>query len=91
MSRATTAPAGIGKSGTPDGHILTWTAAGNTSSFGDVADTSHLLWFGDYDGDGRKEPMVYSNTNNSWQIGHSDGTVFTWHAGTPTGFGDLAN
>ncbi|HEY8091423.1 MAG TPA: hypothetical protein VIF09_26345, partial [Polyangiaceae bacterium] len=78
--------------GHSDGHTLTWKAAGNTSGFGDLADPSRLLWFGDYDGDGKREPLFYYGGDGSWWMSRSDGTAFTWHLAVNTsGFGDLTH
>jgi hypothetical protein len=78
--------------GHSDGHSLTWKAAGSTTAPGDLADMSHLLWLGDWDGDGKQEPLAYYGVDGSWSMSHSDGTAFTWHVAASTGgFGDLTH
>ena len=78
--------------GHSDGSKLTWKSAGNTSGYGDLADPSRLLWLGDYDGDGKLEPLFYYGGDGSWWMSRSDGTTFTWHLAVNTsGFGDLTH
>jgi hypothetical protein len=74
------------------GQALSFTvgAAGNTSGYGDLFDPSRLLWFGDYDGDGKSEPLFYYSGDGSWWMSHSSGTAFTWQkAAATSGYGDL--
>jgi hypothetical protein len=76
--------------GHSSGQSLTWSGAGNTSGFGDLVDPTRLLWLGDYDGDGRSEPLFYYGGDGNWWMSHSSGTSFTWHqAASTSGFGDL--
>jgi hypothetical protein len=76
--------------GRSNGSALTFAAMGNTASLGDVADYGHLLFVGDYDGDGKREPLLHEGTSGKWTMGHSDGTMFTFHpAANTSGFGDL--
>jgi hypothetical protein len=78
--------------GHSDGHALTWKSPGNTSNFGDLADPSRLLFFGDFDGDGKREALFYYAGDGNWWMSRSDGTSFTWHkAGNTSNFGDLTH
>ena len=77
--------------GISNGQALAWDSAGNTSNFGDLADPSRLLFFGDYAGTGMHEPLFYSSSDGNWWMSVSSGTAFTWHlAGNTSGFGNLA-
>jgi hypothetical protein len=76
--------------GHSDGAQLTWHVAGNTAGYGNLADPSRLLFVGDYDGDGKREPLFYYNGDGNWWMSRSDGTSLTWtNAANTAGFGDL--
>ena len=76
--------------GHSDGNGLDFRLESNTRGFGDLADASRRLVFGDYDGDGKREPLFYYNGDGNWWMSRSDGNSLSWHfAGNTAGFGDL--
>jgi GxGYxYP putative glycoside hydrolase C-terminal domain/GxGYxYP third domain/GxGYxYP_N second domain/FG-GAP-like repeat/GxGYxYP_N 1st domain len=78
--------------GRSDGDQLTWQVVGNTAGYGNLADPSRLLFVGDFDGDGTREPLFYDRGDGDWWMGRSSGTALTWHqAGNTSGFGDLTH
>jgi hypothetical protein len=84
--------AGSWQIGLSSGSALAWSSAGSTSTYGDVEDPSRLLFFGDYNGDGKREPLFYSSSDGNWWMSASSGTAFSWHnAGNTSGFGDLTH
>ncbi len=77
--------------GRSNGATLVWSAAGNTTSFGDLVDPSHLLWLGRFDGTTHAAPLFYSSGDGSFWMADSTGSAFSWHsAGNASGFGNLA-
>jgi hypothetical protein len=74
-----------------DGTALTWTNAGNTNSFGDVADFGHIVLQGDFNNDGKADVMFYNGGDSNWWLGQSDGKKLDWHMAGTTGFGDLTH
>jgi hypothetical protein len=78
--------------GASDGTNLTWHAAGSDATLGNLADTDHLLFGGDYDGDGKSDFLSYAAGDGNWRMGLSDGTKLNWHvAVNSSGFGDLTH
>jgi hypothetical protein len=77
--------------GISSGTAITWSAGGNTSAHGDLADFGHVLLFGSFDGSGKKAPLFYGSGDGHFWMGTSSGTAFSWHdAGNASGFGNLA-
>jgi hypothetical protein len=76
--------------GLSDGNVFNWRGAGNVSGFGDLMDTGHRIWTGDFDGDRKTDIAFYYKGDGNWWMGLSDGSAFRWHgAGSAAGFGDL--
>jgi hypothetical protein len=76
--------------GHSDGATLTWKNLGSTSGFGNLLDGSHVIYDGDFDGDGKADALFYYEGNGDWWMAHSDGTTLTWHrAGNTAGMGNL--
>ncbi len=75
--------------GTSSGTALTWSLV-CTSTFGNLLDGTHGLYVGDYNGDGKKDLLVYNNSDGSWWFGISSGTAITWtQAAATSGFGNV--
>ena len=75
--------------GLSDGSTLMWHTASDGAALGNLLDPSRLVLFGDFDHDGRAEPLVY-DSGGLWTMGHSDGTLLLFAgAGDTSGFGDL--
>jgi hypothetical protein len=84
--------AGSWQIGTSSGAAITWSAGGNTSAHGDLADFSHLILFGSYDGSGKQAPLFYGGGDGNFWMGTSNAAAYTWHvAGNASGFGNLAH
>ena len=64
--------------GLSNGSTLTWSNAGNISNFGNLADGSHQLFTGDFNGDKKTDLAFYSNVDQSVWLGTSTGTALTW-------------
>ena len=76
--------------GLSDGKVFNWRAAGNVSGFGDLLDTGHRIWTGDFDGDRKTDIAFYYKGDGNWWMGLSDGSAFRWHgAGSAAGLCDL--
>jgi hypothetical protein len=76
--------------GHSNGQSLAWSSAGNVSGYGDLVDPSRLMFFGDFDGNGKQEPLFYYSGDGNWWMSQSNGTTFTWgQAGNTSGFGNL--
>jgi hypothetical protein len=84
--------AGVWSIGLGNGTALDWSSAGNTSGFGNLLDGSHVMYDGDFNGDGKSDVLFYYNAGAGalWQ-GNSSGTTFTWVNAGSTGFGNLAD
>jgi hypothetical protein len=78
--------------GLSDGTNLTWHQASSVSMLGNLVDTDHLLFDGDYDGDGKSDLLDYAAGDGNWRMGLSDGSNLNWHVAVNTsGFGDLTH
>src|SRR5262249_8612404 len=78
--------------GLSDGMNLAWHKAGDSGTLGDVADPTRLLFFGDYAGDGTKEPLCYTSNDGNWWMSQAKNAQLAWHqAGNVSGFGDLTH
>jgi hypothetical protein len=76
--------------GRSNGDTLSWNLAGNAKGFGDLVDSNHGLWSGDFDGDGKSDVGFYFAGDGRWWIGRSDGSTLAWNlASTVPGFGNL--
>ena len=76
--------------GASAGTTLTWTKVANTSGYGNLLDGSHALYTGDFDGNGKRDVLMYYNGDGNWWLGASDGATLTWsQAGNTSGFGNL--
>jgi hypothetical protein len=80
--------------GTFSGTSLSWTLAGNTSGFGNVA--SDPFFTGNFTGTGKTQLLFYSPGNllspdDNWWLGTFSGTTLTWTlAGNTRGFGNIS-
>ncbi len=50
------------------GGVMTWSLAGNTTGFGNVAD-GHPFWSANFDGEGGDDILVYSPRDQNWWFG----------------------
>jgi hypothetical protein len=76
--------------GLSNGNSLNWQLAGNTRGFGNLLDTKHQIFTGDFNGDGKTDLLFYYNSDGNWWLGLSNGNTFNWQrAGNTRGFGDL--
>jgi kumamolisin len=65
--------------GSPDGNALlaalsgsypmTWQPMENTASFGNLNDSQHLFWTGDFSGSGHDQVLFYNANDSSWWLG----------------------
>lgn len=74
--------------GLSNGTTLSWSNGGNISGFGNVADGSHQLFTGDFTGDGKMDFAFYYNGDQSFWLGTSTGTGFTWGNISTTSIGN---
>ena len=88
------APDGNWWLGTFAGSQMSWTLAGNTKGFGDIA--GNRFFTGDFTGSGKSEVMFYAPGNpaapdGNWWLGTFAGSQMSWTlAGNTRGFGDIA-
>jgi hypothetical protein len=76
--------------GVSSGTALTFHQASSTSGYGNLLDGAHLIYTGDYDGNGKSDLAFYYEGDGHWWIGLSDGTNLSWHqAAATSGFGNL--
>jgi hypothetical protein len=76
--------------GASAGTTLTWSKVANTSGYGNLLDGSHALYTGDFDGNGKRDVLMYYNGDGNWWLGASDGATLTWSkVATTSGFGNL--
>jgi hypothetical protein len=64
--------------GASAGTTLTWSKVANTSGYGNLLDGSHALYTGDFDGNGKRDVLMYYNGDGNWWLGASDGATLTW-------------
>jgi hypothetical protein len=64
--------------GSYNGQQLVWTSAGNTSSFGPIAD-GRPFRIGDFNDDGKAEVLFYHPDDNAWQLGQWAGGTLHWN------------
>ncbi|WP_186526143.1 C1 family peptidase [Leekyejoonella antrihumi] len=71
---------------------LTWSLAGNTNGFGQVAD-GRPFWTGDFTGDKHQDILFYYPGDHNWWLGQFSTTgTLTWSlAGNTNGFGQVAD
>ena len=76
--------------GTFIGRTLTWSLAGNTAGFGNLAD-GRPIWTADFAGTGRTDILFYSPGDRNWWLGQFDASGnLTWNlAGNTAGFGQV--
>ena len=75
--------------GASNGTALVWHVASDGAGLGNLLDPSRIVLIGDFDGNGRAEPLAYGSAG-TWSMGHSDGTMLLFgSAGDTSGFGDL--
>src|SRR6266446_1283021 len=68
---------------------LNWAFCAN-ALFGDVGDSDHRLWQGDFTGSGKTQILFYYRGDGNWWLGTVSGTTLTWQlVGNTTGFGNL--
>jgi Matrixin len=74
------------------GGQLTWTLAGNTAGFGDLAD-GRPFWTGKFEGTGATSVLFYTPGDHNWWLGSfSSGGQLSWKlVGNTAGFGGLAD
>ncbi len=65
--------------GLSDGTNLAWHVAGTVATTSNLADASHRLYVGDFDGDKKSDLAYYDSDDGSFWIGASDGTNLAWH------------
>ncbi|HTJ47204.1 MAG TPA: FG-GAP-like repeat-containing protein [Kofleriaceae bacterium] len=64
--------------GLSSGSTIDWHSAVNTSGFGNLADRSHRVLVGDFDGDKKTDVMFHYAGDGAWWLGRSDGAAITW-------------
>ena len=57
---------------------LRWRSLGNTKGFGDVTDTSHRFWVGNFGGTGRDELLFYNSGDSNWWRGEIGPQPLKW-------------
>jgi GxGYxY sequence motif in domain of unknown function N-terminal/GxGYxYP putative glycoside hydrolase C-terminal domain/FG-GAP-like repeat len=78
--------------GMSSGHAFTWRQAASTGGFGNLLDGSHLIYDGDFTGDGKQDVLFHYVGDGNWWLGTSDGANLTWsNAGSTSGFGDVVD
>ncbi len=72
------------------GNQLTWSLAGNTAGFGQVAD-GRPIWTADFAGTGRTDVLFYFPGDKNWWLGQFDANnKLVWSlAGNTAGFGQV--
>jgi M6 family metalloprotease-like protein len=76
--------------GTISNGALTWRGLGDTAGYGDLTDGAHLIWTGDFNGDGRDEIIMYHERDSNWWLGSIVNSRLTWSGiGNTAGFGPL--
>jgi Matrixin len=73
-----------------NGTTLSWSLAGNTAGFGNVAD-GRPIWTADFAGDGRTDILFYFPGDRNWWLGQfgPNGQISWSLAGNTTGFGQV--
>ena len=51
---------------------LNWNFVGNTANFGNLLDGHHILWDGDFNGDGRADILFHFSDYQNWFLGRYD-------------------
>jgi hypothetical protein len=75
--------------GTFSGTTLSWSLAGNTAGFGQVAD-GRPFWVGDFNGGGQDDILFYYPGDKNWWLGTFSGSTLSWSlAGNTSGFGQV--
>lgn len=76
--------------GTFNGNTLTWSLAGNTAGFGNVAD-GRPIWAADFAGNGKTDILFYFPGDKNWWLGQFDANnQLSWSlAGNTAGFGQV--
>jgi hypothetical protein len=78
--------------GVSTGTSFAWRVAANVGGFGNLLDGSHLLYDGDFNGDGKRDLAFYYNGNGDWWVGLSDGNAIAFHpAGNTNNFGNVVD
>lgn len=69
---------------------LTWSTLANTAGFGNILDSNHKIFIGDFNGDGRSDVLFYC-TDGHWWLGAADvtGWLNRQLAYTSTWYGNL--
>jgi hypothetical protein len=78
--------------GLSNGSALNWSTASSQPAQGNLGDTNHLWFSGDFNGDGKTDAIFYEQVSGDWTLGLSNSATLTWQpAGNTKGFGDLTN
>jgi hypothetical protein len=78
--------------GVSTGTSFAWRQVASVGGFGNLLDGSHMLYDGDFNGDGKRDLAFYYNGNGDWFVGLSDGNAITFHnAGNTSNFGDVVD
>ena len=70
---------------------LNWNFVGNTANFGNLLDGHHILWDGDFNGDGRADILFHFSDDQNWFLGTYDVNLqMNWNfVGNTANFGNL--
>src|SRR5205085_403497 len=75
--------------GKSDGAHLGWSLVSESAGFGNLMDPNHVMWPGDFTGDGKTDILFFSRGDLKWWLGASNGNTIDWSvAGTTQNFDD---
>jgi hypothetical protein len=74
-----------------NGAAMLWSPPLTTARFGNLADSGHAVWQGDFSGQGNQELLFYYSGDNRWWHGTvaANGITMSWSIVAQTGFGNL--
>jgi hypothetical protein len=71
--------------GDVQGGQLKWTLVNDSHGFGDLTDSKHRIWFGDFTGARRMQVLFYYSTDGNWWHGDVQSGQLLWRLAGETG------